>query len=148
MTDYSSTGAPGPESSLSGWWSKHRLLAVATVALAGVAVLVAGVLILVVSIFKGSDAYRDAIAQARANPIVVHELGGPIHAGWWVTGSITVNGPSGQADFSTSIQGPTSSGTLYVTAEKRAGQWQYKVLEVAIPGKVERIDLLIGHQGV
>jgi len=102
----------------------------------------------VFGIFKGSDAYSDAIAQARSSPAVLHELGQPIEPGWWVSGSINITGPTGSADFATTLRGPIGRGTLYVTAEKQAGRWKYKVLEVAVEGKSERIDLLGDPNGV
>jgi len=100
------------------------------------------------SLLQHNDAYRVALARARGSPGVVHELGEPIEAGWWISGSINVTGPSGSADFETPLHGPSGRGTLYVTAEKRAGRWQYKVLEVAVEGKSDRINLLSEGNGV
>jgi len=37
---------------------------------------------------------------------------------------------------------------LYVTAEKQAGRWHYKILEVAVEGKSDRINLLRDVNGV
>jgi len=98
--------------------------------------------------FKHSDAYQVALARARTSPGVVRELGEPVEPGWWVSGSINVSGPSGHADFETPLHGPSGRATLYVTAEKEAGRWHYKVLEVAVEGKNDRINLLSEVDGV
>ena len=136
---------PGPAARS---WLARNTYWVVTAAVAGAGVFAAGVLFIVLVTFKGSDAYRDAVAQARANPDVIRELGEPIETGWWVTGSIKINGPSGEADFETPISGPAATGTLYVTAERRAGRWVFQILEVAISGKAERINVLNHRPGV
>ena len=100
------------------------------------------ILLLVFGMIKGSSAYTDAIREARSNPDVARELGHPLQPGWWVSGSIQVSGPTGTADFETPLRGPSGHAMLYVSAEKQAGRWQYKVLEVAVEGKSDRIDLL------
>ena len=133
------------------WWQRNWkwVVPVGVIGvLAGIACFVGLIFLFVFGIFKSSDAYSDAIAHARSSPAVVHELGEPIEPGWWVTGSINVTGPSGSADFATTLRGPVGRGTLYVTAEKQAGRWKYKILEVAVDGKTERIDLLSDLNGV
>ena len=59
-----------------------------------------------------------------------------------MTGSISTSASSGDADFAAALRGAHRRGVLYVTATKRAGRWQYDVLEVAIDGRSDRIDLL------
>jgi Cytochrome oxidase complex assembly protein 1 len=133
------------------WWQRNWKWVVPTGILGGLAALacfVGLILLFVFGMFRGSDAYRDAMVQVRADRSVVRELGEPIQAGWWVSGSINVSGPSGSADFETPLQGPSGRGTLYVTAEKKAGQWHYTVLEVAVEGKSERINLLKDVNGI
>ena len=133
------------------WWQRNWKWVIPVGVVGGVALLacfVGLIFLFVFSIFKGSDAYIEAVAQARSSPAVLRELGEPIHPGWWVSGSINVTGPSGSADFATSLLGPMSRGTLYVSAKKQAGRWKYKVLEVAVEGKNERIDLLSDRNGV
>ncbi|MFN8526521.1 MAG: cytochrome c oxidase assembly factor Coa1 family protein [Chloroflexota bacterium] len=93
------------------------------------------------SAVKSSDAYNDAMAVVRGSEEVRAALGEPIEAGFWVTGNIEVNGPSGKAEVSIPLSGPRGSGTLYITATKSANQWQYSRLEVEIPGRSARIDL-------
>jgi hypothetical protein len=91
---------------------------------------------------KSTDAYRDGLARAQASPEVRAALGEPIKAGWFVQGKVNVSGPSGNADLSVPLSGPKGKGTLYITAKKQAGKWEYEVLEVAVDGRQERINLL------
>lgn len=91
---------------------------------------------------KSSGPYAQALELARQNHEVVEALGEPIEAGWLASGSISITGPSGEAELSIPIHGPLNRGTIYVIAEKRAGQWDFERLEVEIEGLSERIDLL------
>ena len=82
-----------------------------------------------------------ALEQARSSPAVVDALGTPIEPEWYLTGTINVTGASGNADIAIPISGPKGAGTLYASARKRAGLWNYDVLEVALDAGGERIDL-------
>ena len=133
------------------WWQRNWKWVIPAGVVGGLAFLacfVGLIFLFVFGIFKGSDAYVGAVAQARSSPAVLHELGEPIQPGWWVAGSINVTGPRGSADFATSLLGPMGRGRLYVSAEKQAGRWKYKVLEVAVEGRSERINLLSDRNGV
>lgn len=101
-----------------------------------------GFLTLIMSSIKGSDVAREAMARARSNPAVVQHLGTPIEEGWLVSGSVNVSTGSGDADLALPISGPKAKGTVYVTAQKSAGAWTYSVMQAAIEGSGERIDLL------
>jgi hypothetical protein len=91
---------------------------------------------------KSNDAYKQAMARASHNPQVVEALGEPVKAGFFVSGSVNVSGPSGSADLSIPVSGPLGKGTLFVVAEKSAGLWQFSTMDVAITDTGERIDLL------
>jgi len=93
---------------------------------------------------KNSDAAKESVFQAQTNPQVVNQLGTPIAEGWLVTGSINTSTTSGDADLAIPISGPKGRAKIYVTAHKVAGAWNYKVMEVAIAGSNERINLLAG----
>jgi hypothetical protein len=101
----------------------------------------AGIVLLVFGLIAKSDVYTYALAQARSSPSVVEALGEPIEPGWYVMGTINVSGASGNADIAIPVSGPNGSGTLYASARKRAGVWNYDVLEVALDAGGERIDL-------
>lgn len=90
---------------------------------------------------KSSDAYETGMAQARANPDVRAALGEPIESGFWISGSISVNGPAGNVDVSIPVSGPRGSGTLYIVGTRNAGRWQYSTMEVEIPNRAGRIDV-------
>jgi hypothetical protein len=93
---------------------------------------------------KNSDAAKEAVFQAQTNSQVVNQLGTPIAEGWLVTGSINTSTTSGDADLAIPISGPKGRAKIYVTAHKVAGAWNYSVMEVAIAGSNERINLLAG----
>jgi hypothetical protein len=91
---------------------------------------------------KNSDAAKESVLKAQANPLVVQKLGTPIAEGWMVSGSINTSTTSGDADLAVPISGPKGQAKIYVTAQKTAGAWNYSVMEVAIEGSNERINLL------
>ena len=92
--------------------------------------------------FKRSDVYAEAIGIAKSNAEVRRELGEPIQEGWWVSGSMKVAGSSGAARFATTLRGSLGVGVLCIQARKHSGEWQFDLLEVAVQGRSERIDLL------
>ena len=100
-----------------------------------------GIVAIIFGAMKSSDAYKQALATARASPEVVAVLGSPIEDSWYVTGSINVSGPSGNADLAIPIHGPKGKGMVYAVAKKSAGVWQFTTLQVGIEGRPERIDL-------
>jgi hypothetical protein len=101
-----------------------------------------GILALVMSSMKSSDAAKEAMARARSNPAVAQQLGTPIEEAWFVSGSISVSSGSGNAELSLPISGPKGKGTVYVTAQKTAGVWNYSLMQAAIDTSGDKIDLL------
>ena len=91
--------------------------------------------------FKRSEVYAEAIARATSDPEVRRELGEPVRAGWWVSGHLSVTGPSGEARFATPLYGPEGQATLSAHAQKERGRWNFDVLEVAVEGRIEPIRL-------
>lgn len=91
---------------------------------------------------KSSDVYKESIAKAQANPQVTAALGTPVTPGFWVSGNINVSDSSGNAELSIPISGPQGSGTIYVSATKSAGQWNYATMICAINSTGNRINLL------
>jgi len=90
---------------------------------------------------KQSDAYKMAVARAKADSRVVAALGTPIEEGWYLSGKTNVNGGSGDADLSIPVSGPKGKGTIYAVATKSAGEWTYSKLQVKIESTGETIDL-------
>jgi hypothetical protein len=105
-------------------------------------VLMVGFFALIMGAIRSSDVAQASVATAQSNRQVVQQLGSPIEEGWLLSGSVNVSNASGDADLSVPISGPKGKGTVYVTARKSAGRWHYSVMQVAIEGSDERIDLL------
>ena len=108
--------------------------------------LVVGFVLFIVTIvfgaLKSSDAYKGALAKAKADPRVVSALGSPIEDGMFILGSTDVSGTSGHADMTVPISGPKGKGTLYFVATKFAGKWTFSKLMVEIASTKQRIDLI------
>ena len=77
---------------------------------------------------KSTDVYKDALARARANPAVIEALGSPIKDGFLMSGNTNVNGAAGESNLSIPIPGPKGQGTIYVSAQKSLGNWNYSGL--------------------
>ncbi len=107
---------------------------------AAFALSVAAAVFVAVSVVKGSELYKLAVARAQASQQVIAITGLPLSSGF-PTGKIEVSGPSGKAGFSFSLEGPRGRGTLYVEATKSVGLWTFHrmVFEEAETGR--RIDL-------
>ena len=103
---------------------------------------IAGIFAVVATSMKSSDAYKEAMARAQADPRVIEKIGQPMRSGWFVSGSVNTNPASGQADLSIPISGPNGKGKIYVGAKKTAGRWRFETLEVEVDGSPDRIDLL------
>ena len=105
-------------------------------------VFVGSVLVIVFSAMKSTDVYREALARAKADPAVIEALGSPIKDGFLVSGNTNVNGASGESNLAILISGPKGKGTIYVSANKLLGQWNYSGLVVEVRQTHQRIDLL------
>ena len=100
-----------------------------------------GILYLVMSSFKSSPVYLEAMKAAQADPRVTEVLGTPLQSGWLVTGSIEQQGISGDANLVIPISGPRGSGTLYAAAREGNGVWRFYTLAVQVNGQPEVIPL-------
>jgi hypothetical protein len=128
-----------------GWFGRNWKWFIPTGCLSAI-LIAAGVVAAIVSFafgaLKSSDVYQEALTKAKSNPAVVRALGEPIKAGWFASGSIKVNGSSGEANLSIPVSGPKKSGRVNLLAEKKMGKWYFSALDVEIEGASERIDLL------
>ncbi|MBA3928556.1 MAG: hypothetical protein C0521_03085 [Xanthomonas sp.] len=126
------------------WWQRNWKWCVPVLAaplLVLFAAFIVGIVALVFGAIKSSTPYQHAITRAQADPAVVAALGEPIQAGWFVQGNIGTSGSGGEADLAIPLDGAHADGTLYVVAEKRAGEWRYETLAVNVDGG-ERIVLV------
>jgi Cytochrome oxidase complex assembly protein 1 len=94
------------------------------------------------SMMKSSDAYKVAVERAQNDSNVIQAIGEPIEEGFFAAGNINTAGSSGTADMAIPLSGPKGDATVYLVAEKTAGQWQYSDLIVEIESSKDRIDLL------
>jgi hypothetical protein len=104
-------------------------------------VFVGSILVIVFRAMKSTDVY-EALARAKADPAVIEALGSPIKDGFLMSGNTNVNGASGESNLAIPISGPKGKGTIYVSANKSLGQWNYSALTVEVAQTHERIDLL------
>ncbi len=102
---------------------------------------IGGVFFFITSSFKSSPVYQQAMEAARSDGAVAAALGTPIDSGWLITGSISEQGLSGDADLIIPIAGPRGRGTLYASARKGNGTWQFYTLAVQVDGDNEVIQL-------
>ena len=100
------------------------------------------IVVIVFSAMKSTDVYKEALARAKADPAVTEALGSPIKEGFLLSGNTNVNGAAGESNLAIPISGPKGKGTIYVSANKALGQWNYSGLVVEIGETHERIDLL------
>jgi hypothetical protein len=134
-----------PVTSKPNWWKRNwkwfvplGCLSVTFLFLA----FVGSILVIVFGAMKSSDVYREALARAKADPAVIEALGSPIKDGFLISGNTNVNGASGESNLAIPISGPKGKGTIYVSANKSLGQWNYSGLVVEVGQTHERIDLL------
>ncbi len=128
-----------------GWWSRNWKWFVPVGCLTTLLLFAAGFSLLLSFVFglmKSSDVYVLALDRARSDRAVIAALGQPIEDGWMASGNISTTGPTGNAELSIPISGPNGSGTIYLEARKSADRWAFRLLEVEVDGRAERIDLL------
>jgi hypothetical protein len=134
-----------PVTSRPNWWNRNWKwfvpLGCFSVALLFFA-FVGSIVVIVFSAMKSTDVYKEALARAKMHPAVIEALGSPIKDGFLVSGNSSVNGASGESNLAIPISGPKGKGTIYVSATKSLGQWNYSGLVVEVGQTHERIDLL------
>jgi len=59
-----------------------------------------------------------------------------------LSGNISVQNDSGQADLSIPVQGSAHKGTIHVVAKKSEGEWTYNKLTLEVDDSPKRVDLL------
>ncbi len=96
----------------------------------------------IISLMKGSDAYKISMAKVRASAMVVEAVGEPIESGWMVTGNINLNGSSGRANLSIPISGPKCTGKVFSQAVKTADVWDVFLLVVQLDCRATPIVLI------
>ena len=127
-----------------GWWGRNWKWIVPTGCLSLFLLFCAFVAAITLTVFgaiKSTDAYKNAVGRAKADPRVTQAIGTPITEAWYVSGNTHVSGASGESELSIPIHGPKGNATIYVTAIKSAGEWRYSKLIVKIAASGQTIDL-------
>jgi len=123
-------------------WVLVALGAMACMCVVGAAVFAGGTMGAVSAAVRSSEVYDYAMGQALNDPMVIQALGEPVEAGWLIQGSLTTNGPSGEASLAIPLKGSHGSGTLHLMATRTGGEWRYSLLEVEVKDQPVHIDLL------
>ena len=108
--------------------------------------IIAGFVVGIFAVMKSSDVYTGAVARARSNPAVIAALGTPVSEGFFVTGNISENNSSGNANLVISLSGPSGSAKLNVLATRSNGDWHFDELMVLLDKTHQQIDLLNTNQ--
>jgi len=72
----------------------------------------------------------------------VRELGAPVAPAWYLSGSESESGSSGDSELAIPFKGSLHRGTVYVHAKKTEGVWRYDKLEMKVEGREVPIELL------
>lgn len=122
------------------WWSRNwkRFVPVAVVS---VVLVIGGLVMGVTRVMKSTDAYRGAVARAKAAPAVRAALGTPIEEGFFVLGQVEAGRTDGSATLTIPLSGPKGKATLFVAATKAAGEWRFHRLLVRPENAGVTIDL-------
>ena len=128
----------------SGWARHWKWLVPAgcLTGLVGVAGFIALIASLVFGLLKSTTPYKEALAKAQRDPVVIGRLGTPIQGGFLVSGNVKLSGGTGEASLAIPLQGSRGSGTLYVEARQEAGTWTYSTLTLQPNGAGGPISLL------
>ncbi len=107
----------------------------------GVVAFVAFIVFVVFASMRSATPYKDGLARAQADPRVIQALGAPIAPGWFMSGSISTSGPSGNCDINIPLKGSKQNGSLHVVGTREGGRWTYSRM-VMTPERGDPIELL------
>jgi len=131
---------PPPPVKSSGCW-KALAIGCGIIVVLGAAAVIA-VVVLVFSVIKRSDVYREAYTRASNDPRVIAALGTPIEKGWWVMGKVNLDNNTGEANIDFPISGPKGSARVHAAASHENDTWTYSSLVVR-PAAGGEIDVLV-----
>ncbi|TVQ36153.1 MAG: hypothetical protein EA370_08520 [Wenzhouxiangella sp.] len=127
------------------WWQRNWKWFVPVGCLGVLALIAASVLMIVFLVMGGmrnAEVTQLAISTAQAHPGLVRAIGEPITPRGFISGNISISGPSGEADLAIPVAGSHGRATLYGEAQRRQGQWHYQSLVAEVEGDGPRLDLL------
>lgn len=111
------------------------------------AVLVAAALATVHFAMRNSEAFQAAMSAVRADARVKAAIGEEIEPGFWTSGSIKIEGGTGEATLDIPIRGSLGAGTAYAHAVRTTGVWDMRLLVVRVDGSATPI-VLVNKDGV
>lgn len=113
------------------------------IALTGIGVVFGVVFLSIFTAIGNSEATAEALKRAGASPQMQDKLGTPLTRGWFTAGSVETANGSSSAEVRIPVSGPKGIGKIHAVGYKRAGEeWVFTVLEVAIDGTGEHVNLL------
>jgi hypothetical protein len=128
------SGPHQPLSKTSRWSTRRLLLWALAVVILGGALFYGFVVVLVTTLLRSSDVYKDAVARVTASPAVQLQLGNPVRSKWRAGGQVATQlGGYGHAHLEIPIYGPKGEATIIAESYKVDGVWTYRRLEVLIP---------------
>ncbi len=80
-------------------------------------------LVMLLMKFLKGEAYQLSLEELKKSPLVAEYYGEPLQPSWYVLGKVNLNGDGGFAAIEYRVEGPLSSGTVYVYAARSAGEW-------------------------
>ncbi len=94
-------------------------------------------------LMRSSEVVQGAIARVESSETAAMMLGDPVRAGWFIGGSISTSGSSGEAYLSIPVSGRRGRGTVHVSAYKDIEGWHYTTLSLELRSDSRLIDLLL-----
>src|ERR1043165_5510937 len=122
-----------------GWWSRNWKWFVPVGCLSLLltcACCISGGILFTVNSVKGSEAYQQAVARAKADPDVQAALGTPIEPSWMVqfNSSFRNGEPATQAPIP--LEGPKGQGSIHVVARGKDKELRFEQLDVLVGSQV------------
>ncbi|MEC7545693.1 MAG: cytochrome c oxidase assembly factor Coa1 family protein [Pseudomonadota bacterium] len=88
-------------------------------------------LVMLLMKFLKGEAYQLSLEELKKSPLVADYYGEPLRPSWYILGKVNLNGDGGFAAIEYKVEGPLSSGTVYVYATRSAGEWDLSKVMVA-----------------
>lgn len=126
------------------WWDRNWKWFVPTGCLSLIVLFglfLGGIFFGITSMMKDSDAFKESMAAAQQNKMVIQKLGSPLETNGIMSGSINISNDTGDCDLQIPIKGPKGEATLFIVGTKR-GKWKYEQMSVYIKKTDEEINLL------
>lgn len=88
-------------------------------------------LVMLLMKFLKGEAYQLSLEELKKSPLVADYYGEPLRPSWYILGKVNLNGDGGFVAIEYKVEGPLSSGTVYVCASRSAGEWDLAKVMIA-----------------